>query len=478
MGRTKAQQYCSHLETASTAPLPASEYIGSLSSPDTGAEEAAAGQSNPIALSYADQRRCPHNLNLIAVFGDRTPRNDVDLLRQRVLRHPGRRHRPPEDRRQDRQPASTSSTASAPTGPAGVYLRNMTFQQAEFNSIYVLETDGFVVDRVTARGNDEYGILAFASDHGLIQRSEAYFNGDSGIYPGSGSDLNADNPNFEATRYAIEIRHNSSHDNTLGYSGTAGNSIWAHDNKFFHNATGIATDSLFPGHPGLPQDHARWSHNRIFSNNTNYYTKYVDTGVCAEADGGARLHRRHGLPGRPDPGRHGRADRRRQLRLHRPQLDLRQLALRHHAVLGPGRAARRVRPRRRTTPRTTTTRPTTTMGITPDGSVAHNGVDHWWDDQGDGNCWQDNTYSRGEQTDNFTVAAAVLRRRRVGLHPGRAGQGRGLPRPAASTTAATRPGGTPPAASGSTARRARGAAEVRGAAVDSDGDDLVAARSR
>ncbi|MEJ7795458.1 MAG: hypothetical protein WKF50_07895 [Nocardioides sp.] len=43
------------------------------------------------------------------------------------------------------------------------------------------------------------------------------------------------------------------------------------------------------------------------------------------------------------------------------------------------------------------------MGIKPNGEVAHNGLDHWWDDQGVGNCWEDNTYSRGEQTDNFTV---------------------------------------------------------------------------
>ena len=43
------------------------------------------------------------------------------------------------------------------------------------------------------------------------------------------------------------------------------------------------------------------------------------------------------------------------------------------------------------------------MGLRPDGSKAHNGMDHWWDDQGNGNCWQGNTYSRGHQTDNFTL---------------------------------------------------------------------------
>ena len=46
--------------------------------------------------------------------------------------------------------------------------------------------------------------------------------------------------------------------------------------------TGISTDSLFPGHPGLPQDHARWSRNKIYSNNVNYFKRYVDKGVCAK----------------------------------------------------------------------------------------------------------------------------------------------------------------------------------------------------
>jgi hypothetical protein len=46
------------------------------------------------------------------------------------------------------------------------------------------------------------------------------------------------------------------------------------------------------------------------------------------------------------------------------------------------------------------------MGIAPDGEIAHNGLDHWWDDEGEGNCWEGNTYSRGERTDNFTVDPA------------------------------------------------------------------------
>jgi hypothetical protein len=43
------------------------------------------------------------------------------------------------------------------------------------------------------------------------------------------------------------------------------------------------------------------------------------------------------------------------------------------------------------------------MGFSPDGEVQHNGMDFWWDDQGTGNCWENNTSSRGEPTDNFIV---------------------------------------------------------------------------
>ena len=123
------------------------------------------------------------------------------------------------------------------------------------------------------------GERAFAVDHGVIKNCEGYNTGDSPIYPGSASDVNSDKEEYsQKKRWAVEIFNCKSHHNALGYSGTAGNSVWAHHNDFYANATGIATDSLFPGHPGLPQDHARWDHNRIFSNNQNYYERYIDTG--------------------------------------------------------------------------------------------------------------------------------------------------------------------------------------------------------
>lgn len=396
--------YCSHLQTASKSPLPFSEYIGSLSSPDPGAEKAAAaaGESNPIALSYADQRRCAHNLNLIAVFGDQTPGNDSIRCDSRFcgLQLVGT-GRSPADVVVDNRFAKLNAIRADRAG--GFYLSNMTFQQAEFNAIYVLETDGFAIDRVVARGNDEYGILAFASDHGLIQRSEAYYNGDSGIYPGSGSDLNADNTDFEATRYAIEIRRNDSHDNTLGYSGTAGNSIWAHHNDFHDNATGIATDSLFPGHPGLPQDHARWSNNRIYSNNTNWYTEFVDTGICDKPMEQRGYMQGTVCPVVPTPvgtgvliagGNYDSTD-------HNWIYDNWRYGTMQFWVPAP------LRDDYDPTHLYDTSNHNHTylnhMGIDPSGAERPNGLDHWWDDQGIGNCWEDNHYGSAGKTDNFTV---------------------------------------------------------------------------
>lgn len=397
----KRSEYCSHLSTDSDNPLDEVDYIGSV--PDPRGEEGE--ESDPIALAYADQLRCPHNLNLIAVLGDQTPQNDSMRCDSALcgLQIVGTGHRRTSVVLDNR---FTKLNAIRADRMSGFYLSNMTVQQAEFNAVYVLESDGFVLDRLVTRGNDEYGILAFASDHGLIQHSEAYYNGDSGIYPGSASDVNGDNEEFEPTRYAMEIRHNSSHDNTLGYSGTAGNSVWSHHNRFFRNATGIATDSLFPGHPGLPQDHARWSDNLIYSNNENYYTRFVDKGVCDKP-----MPERGYLEGTVCPvvpvpvgtgvliagGNFNSTDNNRiydnwrygtmQFWVPAPLRDefdpSKLYDTSHH-----NRTFKNV------------------FGIAPDGEIAHNGMDHWWDDEGPGNCWEDNRSSRGEPTHNFVVEPA------------------------------------------------------------------------
>ena len=215
-------------------------------------------------LSYDQQRRCPHNQNLVAVLGVRdlqiegTGAGPLDVI---------------VDAQYKRLNAIRADQAD------GIYLRNFTAQRTTFNSVYVLGTDGFAIDLMLTRWNDEYGFLTFASDHGLYTDCESYGNGDSGLYPGSAADLNSGR-GYDVPRYAMEIRNCRSHHNMLGYSGTAGDSVWVHDNEFFDNMAGASMDSAFPNHPGLPQNHAKFERNVIRDNNQDYY-RHVRDGTCA-----------------------------------------------------------------------------------------------------------------------------------------------------------------------------------------------------
>ncbi|MFG2331875.1 right-handed parallel beta-helix repeat-containing protein [Streptomyces sp. NPDC048604] len=216
-------------------------------------------------LSYAQQKQCPHNQNLVAILGKKnlqiegTGASRLDVVI-------------------DAKYAKLNAIRA--DGSDGVYFRNFTAQRTTFNSLYVLAADGFVIDDVLTRWNDEYGFLTFASDRGLYKNCESYGNGDSGIYPGSASDIN-DGRGYDVPRYSIEITGCRSHHNMVGYSGTAGDSVYVHDNEFDHNMGGASMDSAFPGHPGLPQNHARFERNLIHDNNQNYY-RYVADGTCAE----------------------------------------------------------------------------------------------------------------------------------------------------------------------------------------------------
>jgi len=189
-------------------------------------------------LSYEQQKACPHQQNLVGIFGIK----DLQIEGTGAA---------PSDVVFDAQFQKLNVIRGDRSD--GLYLRNFTAERSTFNAIYVLEVDGFVIDRLVGRWNTEYGFLSFAADHGLFTKCEAYGNGDSGVYPGGTSDINAAR-GFDVPRYAIEVTGCHSHDNLLGYSGTGGDSVWVHDNEFDHNTGGASMDSLFPNHPGLPQE--------------------------------------------------------------------------------------------------------------------------------------------------------------------------------------------------------------------------------
>ncbi|WP_212833316.1 right-handed parallel beta-helix repeat-containing protein [Catellatospora sp. TT07R-123] len=214
-------------------------------------------------LTWDQQLACPHLGNLVAILGKRdlqiegTGATPLDVIVDAQYR---------------------KLNAIRADNADGVYFRNLAAQRSQFNAFYVMETDGFVLDHTLGRWNDEYAFLTFAVDHGLYTDCEGYGNGDSAIYPGAASNINKDR-GHDVPRYAVEIQRCYGHHNTLGYSGTAGDSVWVHDSVFTDNTAGIATDSAFPNHPGMPQNHSKFEHNVIAHNNTDYYSNIVD-GTC------------------------------------------------------------------------------------------------------------------------------------------------------------------------------------------------------
>jgi hypothetical protein len=216
------------------------------------------------APGYAYQRTCPNAKNLIAIVGDSDgDRRCDDKCRIQIT---GTARVSDVLIKGDRHKLNVIRADRAD----GVYLGDFTIQYSDFNNVYVLETNGFHVNNIRTRWSREYGVLSFASEAGLYENLDAYGSGDSGVYPGSGPQGLASERACQT--YGIEIRHVDSHHNNMGYSGTAGDSVWIHDNRFHHNAAGMATDSFAAGHPGMPQHCGKYTHNAFYSNNMNVFT--------------------------------------------------------------------------------------------------------------------------------------------------------------------------------------------------------------
>ena len=287
----------------------------------------------------------------------------------------------------------------------GFYLRNLTAELFRENAIYVHETDGYAIDRVNARHNDLYGILSFASDHGLMKDCDTSYNGDSGVYPGSASDVNRDSTQTgPLQRFAVEVTGCRSHHNALGFSGTAGNSVYFHDNDFHDNGAGYVTDSFVGGHPGMPQDHAWLTNNRIYSNNSNYYEQFVHSGICSRKPAERGYGKGTVCPAFPVPVGTG----------------VLIAGGNYNFVQGnqiwdnwrngvmlfwvPGAVRGDYQPEAQYDTSNGNHFRDNAMGFAPNGLKQPNGTDFWWDDQGLGNCWQGNTSSRGAVTHNATLA--------------------------------------------------------------------------
>ncbi len=215
---------------------------------------------DPVA-TYEHQVTCPNARNLILVRGDSIEDDDRECDQRCSLQLEGMGREASDVKIiGDRIKTDVIRVDRAD----GFYLRNIMTQEGAFNNVDVVETNGFRLSKLETFGGQNYGILTFASDNGVYDTIEAYRNGDSGIYPGSG-------PEGGCKRYGIEIVNVYSHDNVLGQSGTAGNGTWVHNSRFVNNGTGVVNDSFASGHPGMPQDCSKWTDNEFSGNNQNFF---------------------------------------------------------------------------------------------------------------------------------------------------------------------------------------------------------------
>jgi hypothetical protein len=368
------------------------------------------------AVSYSYQFHCPNDQNLIAVIG-RGLGPGSDPQPPPVDRH-GIPNRGPCIRCNLQMEGSGVSAddvvidagrVASGNGPPlgsvkdvgiradradGFVLRNLTVRHAKEHDIYVLESNGYLLDRFKVYWAGEYGVLTFVEDHGLIQNCDAAGSGDSGVYPGAGAKTNAgrDTRFYPTARYSQEIRFCDSHHNLAGYSGTDGSATHVDHNNFYDNSLGFTTDVFTaPGHPGFPQQGDLIEYNNFYSNNFNPYAKDSDIAPSEPEPVGTGLW----IAGGNDNVvryNHFYDNWRRGAML---------FAVPDATVCGPPPVGASI-----PVPGCDPAKFSTSyrnrfygnvMGVAPDGRVEPNGTDFWWDayPTNTGNCWYSNTAAPG-----------------------------------------------------------------------------------
>jgi hypothetical protein len=268
------------------------------------------GGGGPVGLSYRYQYHCPNDQALINILGrkpgkgapppplpdrhgipDLGPCIRCNLQIEGSVPNPGATVIDSGDKSAGNGgPSAVGSkkdVALKADRADGFVLRNVTVRHAKEHDVYVLETDGYLLDRVQLYYAGEYGALQFTSDHGLVEHCDGVGNGDSAIYPGGAPETDDDPaPNapdardtsfYPRARLNQTIRYCDLHHNNMATSGTMGNGVHILHNNIYGNTAGIVTDSFYAGgHPGFPQSGAVFEKNNVYSNNFDDYAPKSD----------------------------------------------------------------------------------------------------------------------------------------------------------------------------------------------------------
>jgi hypothetical protein len=365
-------------------------------------------KSQANSVSYAYQVHCPNDQNLIAVNG-RSVGGGKDPQPPRFDRHgiPNLGHCIRCNLQLEGSGVSADDVVvdagdvnDGNHGPAqgdkdvgvradradGFVLRNMTVRHVNEHAIYVLEADGYVLDRFKTYYAGEYGVLTFVEDHGLMQNCDAAGAGDAALYPGAAAET-GEQTREKTQRYNQEIRFCDMHHSSGGYSGTAANAVWVHHNNFYDNALGFQTDVFTAaGHPGFPQDSDLIENNDFYSNNFNVYGKDSDVKPTVPFPVGTGLWIAGGNNNTVRNNRFWDNWRRGTMLFAVPDATV----CNDPDVQVPGCDASKFSTSYRNRFHDNL------MGIAPDGSHQPNGVDFWWDSfvGNTHNCWYSNTSYR------------------------------------------------------------------------------------
>lgn len=147
-------------------------------------------------------------------------------------------------------------------GADEVTIKGMTATHYRTNGFFLVNVTGYSLDKLRAMDTGVYGVYAFNSKGGTIQRSEAAWNNDSGFYIGQTP------PQTKPIRSLV--RNVTSYGNVLGFSGTNMRYVTITKSRWFNNGLGIVPNALDSEKFAPPEDNVI-TNNDIFWNNFNYF---------------------------------------------------------------------------------------------------------------------------------------------------------------------------------------------------------------
>ena len=147
-------------------------------------------------------------------------------------------------------------------GANQVTVQGLTVNHWKGNGVFLLNVTGYLVDHVRAMHDGTYGIYAFNTKGGTMSNSIGAWNNDSGFYIGQTP--------LQTKPIRSMVTNVKSYGNTLGFSGTNMRYVTITKSEWFDNGIGIVPNALDSEKWAPPEDNVI-TDNDIYWNNFNYY---------------------------------------------------------------------------------------------------------------------------------------------------------------------------------------------------------------